>query len=104
MVYTESDDDEHLDDRFDWDEGNAPHIAEHGVEWWEAEEALLDTDLFELSQGWRNDEYRYAIVGRTESGRTLTVVFVHRADKVRVVTARQASAHEAGLYERHSED
>lgn len=27
---------------FDWDEANTGHLARHDVEYWEAEEALLD--------------------------------------------------------------
>ncbi len=32
-------------EEFDWDDNNIEHIARHGVEPWEAEEALLDPDV-----------------------------------------------------------
>ena len=93
-MYTASDD-------FDWDEANAGHIERHGVECWEAEEALLDPQRRPLSRGVLGGEYRYAVVGRTESGRTLTVVFTPRGKRARVITARDASLREVRLYRRN---
>ena len=86
---------------FDWDEENEEHIARHGVEWWEAEEVLLDAQRFPLSRGWYRGEYRYGIAGETREGRRLVVVFTRRAGKLRVVTARLASPREIRLYERN---
>lgn len=96
MAYTEDDDGTVLD----WDEGNEGHIERHGVDRWEAGEALLDPGRYALSRGWHGGEYRYALVGRTDAGRTLTVVFVRRGARLRVITARDASQHEARLYRR----
>jgi uncharacterized DUF497 family protein len=97
MAYTGEDDGSVLD----WDEANANHIERHGVDRWEAEEAVLDPDRYALSRGWHGGEYRYALVGRTESGRTLTVVSVRRGSRLRVITARDASPREIRLYRRN---
>lgn len=96
MAYTEGDDGAVLD----WDEANESHIERHGVDRWEVAEALFDPDRYQLSRGWHGGEYRYALVGRTEAGRTLTIVFARRGQKVRVITARDASQREASLYRR----
>jgi uncharacterized DUF497 family protein len=97
MAYTEDDDGTVLD----WDEANASHIERHGVDRWEAEEAVLDPDRYPLSRGRHGSEYRYALVGRTEAGRTLTVVSVRRGPRLRVITARDASQRELRLYRRN---
>ncbi|MGE0599896.1 MAG: BrnT family toxin [Dehalococcoidia bacterium] len=97
MVYTRADD----DGAFEWDDDNAGHVARHGIEWWEAEEALLDEDRFALSRGMPRGEYRFAIVGKTLAGRMLTVVFARRNARIRVVTARDAARREVRLYGRN---
>jgi uncharacterized DUF497 family protein len=97
MVDTEGRDDE---SPYDWDEANEGHVARHGVEWWEAEEALEDPDRANLARGLFRDEYRYLIAGRTLSGRVLAVVYVVRDRLIRVATARPASAHEIRIYRR----
>lgn len=88
------------DGRYDWDADNLDHIARHGVEWWESQEALSDPKRTPLARGRTSGEVRYAYVGMTESGRLLVVVYVHRAEQLRVVTARPPSEHEARLYRR----
>lgn len=94
MVYTPDDD----DDLFDWDDDNAGHIARHGVEWWEAEEALADPRRFGLGRSVVSGEIRFSYAGRTDSGRLLVVVYTHRDGRIRVVTAREANRSESGSY------
>jgi len=76
---------------FDWDEHNVDHIARHGVEPEEAEDAL--TDPSRIGAPARNvlGEQRWAVLGATETGRILFVVFTRRSRIVRVITARDAS-------------
>ena len=60
---------------FEWDEGNADHIAEHRVTTMEVEEALLDRRrVFDQARK-PSDEQRWAVLGATEAGRVLFVVF-----------------------------
>ncbi|MDL2342660.1 BrnT family toxin [Deinococcus sp. MIMF12] len=84
---------------FDWDEANTEHIARHGIEPEEAEEALGDPHVVK-GQAHRRDsqEPRAAVLGQTEFGRLLFVVFTVRAGRLRVVTARDATVNEKRRY------
>ena len=86
---------------FDWDDANLDHIARHRVAPEEAEECLSDPD------GVPGDAYRIgkqearaAVIGQTESGRFLFVVFTVRANRLRVITARNANDSEKRRYRR----
>jgi uncharacterized DUF497 family protein len=81
---------------YEWDDGNLDHIAEHGVESWEAEEAMEDRHQVRIAA----HGGRRGIAGRTTDGRLLAVFFERRGDSVRVVTARNASATELRSYRR----
>jgi uncharacterized DUF497 family protein len=74
----------------DWDEEIEDHIANHGVSPEEAEEAILDPRQVPDVAYSTPTERRYAIVGATESGRILFVVFTMRRGRVRIVTAYSA--------------
>jgi uncharacterized protein len=97
MVYTRSGE---VFAVFDWDENNIEHIARHGVEPWEAEEALLDPGRIGTLAYRVGREPRRAALGATEGGRVLFVVFTRRSGRVRVVTARDAEAKEKRRYRR----
>jgi hypothetical protein len=88
--------------RFEWDQWNADHIYErHHVHMEEAEQALLDAEraqVFGITQVLR--EKRKAVVGMTESGRYLVVIYTERGSAIRIVTARPATAGEVRLYRR----
>ena len=75
---------------FDWDAANLGHIARHKVRQGEAEEALSS---YTIELGWQTheDEDRFVQVGQTAAGRILTVITTWREEKLRVVTAFDAS-------------
>ena len=72
---------------FDWDEEIEDHIAEHGVTPEEAEDALLDPHRIPDVAYSTSTERRHAIIGATQAGRILFVVFTLRRGRIRVVTA-----------------
>lgn len=77
---------------FWWEELNIEHIAEHGVEPYEAEE-VIDNNPLILRAG----EGKYLAYGQTDAGRYLIVVFAPKSDRrVRVVTARDMTQSEKG--------
>jgi uncharacterized DUF497 family protein len=82
---------------FEWDDGNESHIAEHGVESWEAEEAIQDRRRIPFSAVY---EGRRGIVGRTGDGRLLVVIYEQTGSLIRVVTAYDASPREERSYRR----
>lgn len=75
---------------FDWDEGNAAHVARHDVTTDEAEQVVNGDRQFIAFQD-RSGEFRRVIVGRTHAGRALSVAYVIRGGRIRVVTAFPAS-------------
>jgi uncharacterized DUF497 family protein len=82
---------------FEWDDANIRHIAEHDVSVSEAEEALMLSPL-ELDSYVIDDEQRFEDIGQTAAGRILKIVSVSREDRIRVITAFDASAHSKRLY------
>lgn len=84
--------------RFEWDEHNTSHIRRHEVTQAEAEEALTDPHLVDMPTYSTRYERRWAVLGATRQGRILFVVYTRREDRVRVVTARDASRQERRLY------
>ncbi len=62
-------------DEFDWDEANVEHVARHGVEPYEVEEALLDSRRVVRDARNVRGEVRRAVLGAAETGRILFVVY-----------------------------
>ena len=79
------------EDAFDWDSSNEEHVLAHGVEPGEVEEALLDPQRIRADARNVVEERRYALIGATEEGRVLFVIYAERDSKVRPITARDAS-------------
>lgn len=88
------------DGLFDWDEGNEGHVARHGVEPYEVEEALLDPWRKPLSAHNRGGEKRRGLIGATEAGRILFVIYALRGGKVRPITANDATKAQKRRYGR----
>ena len=69
---------------FWWDELNIEHIADHGVEPFEAEEAISNRPLVKRAGGDKLIAY-----GQSDAGRYLVVVFALKDEqRLRVITAR----------------
>lgn len=87
-------------EEFEWDAGNADkNWRHHQVRQGEAEQALLNrpvvlTDDVKHSQ----TERRFLALGRTDSGRHLSIVFTTRGSRVRVISARPMSRAERRVY------
>jgi hypothetical protein len=82
---------------FDWDAENLRHIARHGVDREEAEEAVLIEPL-EADVQSHESEDRVLCFGRAKSGRLLTVLYTERRGKIRVVTAYAMTRPQQQLY------
>ncbi len=80
-----------------WDEEAISHIARHGVEPKEVEEALFENSPFVL----KSKHNRYYALGQAMSGRYLTVIFGYLGgNRVKIITARAMSESERRLYRR----
>lgn len=89
---------------FDWDAANEEHIARHGVAAEDAEEAVTDPRRLRAPAYEVEGEERRAVVGATEDGRVLFVVYTRRDGRLRVITARGTPGAAAPLPEVTRED
>ncbi len=80
-----------------WTDDTVSHIARHGVEPKEVEEACFESSPHIL----RAKYNRHLALGQTQSGRYLTIVFAYLSqNKARIITARAMSEAEKNLYKR----
>lgn len=75
---------------FDWDAGNAKHLAAHKVTPAEFEQ-LMTNDPLDLDYVVIDGEERYRSIGITNGGRFLLAAWTIRGGKVRAITAFPAS-------------
>jgi len=77
---------------FDWDDGNlTKNLEKHKVTCQEAEEAFFYFSIIDEDQTHSVSEARYRMLGRTNEGRYLVIIFTIRKERVRVISARDAN-------------
>ena len=90
---------------FDWDVGNREKNLKHGVFASECEQVFFNEPLLILDDPKHSEaEDRFAAFGQTDNGRVLVVVYTKRADRLRVISARDMNRKERVFYEHASED
>ena len=90
-------------DGFDWDAGNADkNQRTHGVTDAECEQLFFNRPLVASPDSEHSaKEARFHALGQTNAGRRLMVVFTIRGQLLRVISARDMSRKERGVYEAH---
>jgi uncharacterized DUF497 family protein len=90
--------------RFEWSpEKAALNIESHGVSFDEASSVFRDPLAKVLPDpGHSRGEDRAIMMGHSDRGRLLLVVFTERADRIRIISARVATRRERQGYEEHS--
>ncbi|WP_353268320.1 BrnT family toxin [Gemmatimonas sp.] len=85
---------------FDWDRGNAEKSwASHGVSRAEAEEVFFNRPVLLAEDAKRSTrERRYNLLGLSNGGRLLSVIFTVRQKLVRVIPVRPMSRKERTHY------
>lgn len=85
---------------FDWDSGNADkNWKKHNVTQQECEEIFFNQPLIvALDAKHSESEPRQFVLGQTNSGRKLFLVFTARKNKLRVISARDMSKKEREAY------
>jgi hypothetical protein len=85
---------------FHWDKGNTEKNWErHRVTHIECEEVFFNKPLVVKEDGPHSmAEDRYYVLGQTDNGRLLFVVFTIRENKIRVISARDINRKERRLY------
>ena len=90
---------------FDWDDGNWPKCAKHGLSKAEIEFALGHEPLV-LPDRKNGPETRFNAIGRGATGRHLFIVFAIREvagrDLIRPISARPMHGKEVSHYEREN--
>ena len=86
---------------FEWDDTKAEsNERKHGVSFAEAMTVFVDPlSLTGFAPGHADDEDRYITMGTSAAGRLLIVSHTDRGDKVRLISAREASRRERRDYE-----
>ena len=88
--------------QFQWDAGNQEkNLRKHRVSNEECEEAFFDPHK-RMLPAVRSaiGEPRHLLIGRTQAGRLLFIVFTVRQHAIRVISARDLNRRERHLYEK----
>lgn len=94
-----------MDDvQFTWDPGKAAaNLSKHGVSFEDASTVFRNPVAKVLPDPTHSEqEQRSLIIGHSAGGRLLLVVFTESGDRIRIISARDASARERREYEEHS--
>jgi len=89
---------------FDWDGANlAKNWEKHHVTPWECEQTFFNLPLVVADDSAHSlTEARYYVLGQTDGGRRLFLVFTIRNRKVRMISARDMSVKERRTYDAQS--
>ena len=90
---------------FDWDIGNErKNWEKHFVAKSECEEVFFNSPLFVIESETSGIEQRWFVLGTTDEGRLLFIVFTVRKDKIRIISARDMHRSERKLYEKKASE
>jgi uncharacterized DUF497 family protein len=90
--------------QFTWDPAKAAaNLRKHGVGFEDASTVFRNPLAKVLPDPTHNEmEQRSLILGHSSGGRLLLVVFTETEERIRIISARDASARERHEYEEHS--
>lgn len=83
-----------------WDPAKAKaNLQKHGVRFSDAETVLFDPLSLTMEDSSSEGEQRFVSIGLDSGGRVVVVVYAHRNDEIRLISARLATSHEIRTYE-----
>ena len=90
---------------FEWDKGNFDkNWSKHRVTPFECEQVFFNHPLVVVPDKAHSEkEARFYVLGQSDAGRLLFVVFTVRKDLIRVISARDMTRPEKGVYNAHEE-
>ncbi len=89
---------------FEWDKGNLDHIKKHKIRYEDCEEIFNNKPLLvKKDQRHSQMEERFEVLGKTNAGKKIFLVYATRRSKMRVVSARDQSKKERRFYEQHEQ-
>ena len=84
-----------------WDPKKADtNFRKHKIRFSDAEAVLYDPIALTIEDQDAEQEKRFVSVGSDTLGRILVVVYTYRGDKIRIISARRATAKEREYYEK----
>ena len=89
---------------FEWDPAKAEaNLTKHGISLDEASKVFADALAQVLPEPGRSPgEDRAIMMGHSDRGRLLVVVFTEREERIRIISARVATRREQREYEEHT--
>jgi len=86
---------------FDWNKGNIDkNLVKHKVDFRECEEIFFNKPIkFYFDKQHSQKEDRYMALGATNKSRKLSIIFTHRKNKIRIISARDQNNRERRLYD-----
>jgi uncharacterized DUF497 family protein len=89
---------------FQWDAGNAEkNWRSHPVRTSECEQVFFNQPLIVAADVAHSaEEERFFVLGQSDAGRELFLVFTLRGDLIRVISARDMSRNERKVYRSHA--
>jgi uncharacterized protein len=89
---------------YEWDPAKArANLTKHGIHFADAASALEDDFALTIRDPYSEDEERWVTLGMDALARLLVVVYTWRGERVRLISARLATAHENRQYEESHE-
>jgi len=83
----------------EWDPAKAQsNLERHGVDFADAAVALEDPYALTIRDPFSDDEERFITLCADPAGRTLVVVFTWRSERIRIISAREATPQERRKY------
>jgi hypothetical protein len=91
---------------FEWDKHNSEKIkAKHNVTPVECEQVFFNLPVIAGDDKKHSEtENRFYVLGQTDAGRLLFLVFTVRKEKLRVISARDMNKKERRVYHGHEEE
>lgn len=85
---------------YEWDSRKArSNFQKHGVDFADAVGVFEDPHALTVDEQFQHGEERSVTTGMDFLGRHLTVVYTWREDRIRIISARQATKNERSHYE-----
>ena len=87
---------------YEWDEKKASaNLRKHGIDFADAALVLEDEYALTVTDLYSQDEDRFVTTGRDPEGRLLIVVYTWRGERIRLISAREATGRERREYEKN---
>ncbi len=84
-----------------WDPAKAKaNLKKHGVRFSDAESVLFDPLSHSMEDASSEGEQRFISIGLDSGGRVVVVVYTHRDNETRLISARPANRQEIRTYEK----